>query len=134
MNVIDPIADLLTRIRNAQSARHEVVTIPASKMKIAIVHLLKEEGFVKAFKCVRDGKQGLIKVALKYQDESFENGVIKAIDRESSPGRRVYVKADSIPYVRNGFGIGILSTPQGVMTCREARKRNVGGEYLCSVY
>lgn len=134
MNVVDPIADLLTRIRNAQGARHEVVSIPASKMKIAIVHLLKEEGFVKAYKCIRDGRQGIIKVALKYREENFEHGTINELRRHSRPGRRLYVKANEIPYVRNGFGISILSTPGGVMTCREARKQNIGGEYLCSVY
>ncbi|MBP6218350.1 MAG: 30S ribosomal protein S8 [Oligoflexales bacterium] len=134
MNVTDPIADLLTRIRNAQKANHEVLSIPASKMKISIVHLLKEEGFVKAYKCIRDGKQGIIKVALKYEDESLQKPCIRGLKRYSSPGRRLYVKADGIPYVKNGFGIAILSTSQGIMTCRDARKNNIGGEYLCSVF
>ncbi len=134
MNVTDPIADLLTRIRNAQQARKEVISVPASKVKIAITHLLKEEGFLRAYKCVRDGKQGIIKIGLKYRDERIEEGVIRFLDRKSKPGKRVYVKAERIPFIKNGFGIAILSTSEGVMTCREARKRRVGGEWLCSVY
>ncbi len=134
MNVVDPIADLLTRIRNGQKARKEVVGVPASKIKIAIVHLLKEEGFVRAYKCVRDGKQGMIKVALKYRGERIEDGVVRNIERASRPGKRVYVRAEKIPFIKSGFGIAILSTSQGVMTCREARKKGIGGELLCSVY
>ncbi|MDD9951640.1 MAG: 30S ribosomal protein S8 [Zetaproteobacteria bacterium] len=134
MNITDPIADLLTRIRNGQSAGKDVIVVPASKMKIAITHLLKDEGFVRAYKCIRDGRQGLIKIALKYSDEIGGKGVISSIKRSSSPSRRYYVGAEEIPFVKNGFGIGILSTSQGVMTCREARKRKIGGEYLLSVY
>jgi small subunit ribosomal protein S8 len=133
VNVTDPISDLLTRIRNAQKAGHEVVEIPASKMKIAITHLLAQEGFIRAYKCIRDKKQGMIKVALKYREETQEP-VICSLKRESIPSRRLYVGAGKIPYVKNGYGIGILSTSQGVMTCRDARKKNVGGEYLCSIY
>ncbi|MEZ4740931.1 MAG: 30S ribosomal protein S8 [Bdellovibrionota bacterium] len=133
MNVNDPIADLLTRIRNGQKARMEVITAPASKIKIAITHLLQQEGYIRAYKCIRDRKQGIIKIALKYSDEQG-HGVIRNIKRESRGGRRRYVGCDKIPYVKNGFGIGILSTSQGVMTCKEARKRKIGGEYLCSVY
>ena len=134
MNITDPIADLLTRIRNGQRAGKEIIVVPASKMKIAITHLLKEEGFVRAYKCIRDGRQGLIKIALKYSDELGGRGVITSIRRSSLPSRRYYVGSQEIPYVKNGFGIGILSTSQGVMTCREARKRKIGGEYLLSVY
>jgi len=134
MITTDPVADLLTRIRNGQKAGHDVVTIPASKMKIAIVHLLKQEGFIRAYKCVRDNKQGLIKVAIKYREGAVRKGVIESLKRESKPGRRYYVGAGKIPYVKNGFGIGILSTSKGIITCREARKQNVGGEYLCSIY
>lgn len=134
MNVVDPIGDLLTRIRNAQKAGHEVLNIPASKMKIAIVHLLKEEGFIRAYKCIRDQKQGVIKVALKYLNESNTEGVIKGITRISKPGRRVYVESENIPYVKNGYGVVILSTSRGIMCCREARKLHIGGEHLCSVY
>lgn len=133
MNTTDPIADLLTRIRNAQLARHSVVSIPASKVKVAIVHLLKKEGFLKAYKCIRDNKQGVIKVAFKTAESGSRN-VITALKRESKPGRRVYVRSEKLPQVKNGFGIAVLSTSQGIMTCKEARKRNVGGEYLCSVY
>ena len=133
MNVVDPIADLLTRIRNAQKAGHEVVSVPASKMKIAIVHLFHQEGYVRAYKCVRDTKQGLIKIALKY-DEAGLSGSIAGVRRWSRPARRYYVGVDKIPYVKNGFGIGILSTSKGVMTCRQARAAGLGGEYLCSIY
>ena len=133
MNVTDPIADLLTRIRNAQLMRKEVCAVPASNMKIAITHLLREEGFVRAYKCIRDGHQGIIKIALKYVD-SGKKGVIRELKRASKPSLRRYVAADSIPFVRNGYGIGMLSTSEGVMTCREARKRKIGGEYLLTVY
>ena len=134
MNITDPIADLLTRIRNGQKAGFDVVVVPASKMKIALTHLLKQEGFVRAYKCVRDGKQGVIKIALKYREGAVSKGVIECLKRESKPGCRKYVNSSSIPYVKNGFGIGVLSTSQGIMTCREARKRKIGGEYLCSIY
>ena len=134
MNVTDPIADLLTRLRNGQKAGHAVVCIPASKLKIAIVHILKKEGFIKAFKCVRDSKQGLIKVALKYKDAHNRVGVFQALQRISKPGRRSYVRASAVPYVKNGFGLAILSTSSGVITCRDARERGLGGELLCSVY
>jgi small subunit ribosomal protein S8 len=106
--------------------------MPASKMKIAITHILREEGFVKNYKCIRDNKQGILKVALAY-DES-RKGVIKEIKRVSRPSRRLYVGADKLPYVKNGFGIAILSTSKGILTDREARKVHVGGEYLCSVF
>lgn len=132
MNVTDPIADLLTRIRNAQHAGLEVVNVPASKMKIGVTHLLKEEGFLRAYKCVRDDKQGILKIALKYNDEG--EGAIKGIVRESKPSLRRYVTSETIPYVRNGFGIAILSTSKGLMTDRQARKDRVGGELVCTVY
>ena len=101
MQITDPIADLLTRIRNAQRAGLEVVNVPASKMKIGITHLLKEEGYIRAYKCVRDDKQGILKIALKYTDDG--EGVIQGVDRKSRPGRRHYVTADRIPFVKNGF-------------------------------
>lgn len=132
MQITDPIADLLTRIRNAQHAGHEVVTVPASKVKIGITHLLKEEGYIRAYKCVRDSRQGVIKIALKYGDDG--KGAITSVDRVSSPSMRVYVDSDRIPYIKNGFGVGILSTSKGLMTDREARKQHVGGEYVCRVY
>ena len=102
MNVTDPIADLLTRIRNGQHARMEVVTAPASKMKIAITHLLQQEGYIRAYKCIRDRKQGVIKIALRYKDDG--DGTIRSIKRESKCGRRYYVSTESIPFVKNGFG------------------------------
>lgn len=128
----DPIADMLTRIRNAQKAGHETVNIPASKIKISIAHILKTEGLIEGFRCVRDHKQGLIKLALKYDVDG--NGAISEIRRFSSPSRRHYVASDKIPFVKNGFGIGVLSTSKGVMTDRDARKMKVGGEYICSVF
>lgn len=132
MNVTDPIADLLTRIRNAQHAGLEVVSVPASKMKIGITHLLKEEGYIRAYKCIRDDKQGLLKIALKYDE--LGKGVIQGLNRVSKPGRRMYVGADRVPYVKNGFGFGILSTSRGLMTDRQARASHVGGEMVCTVF
>ena len=132
MNITDPIADLLTRIRNGQQAKLEVVSVPASKMKIGIVHLLKEEGYLRAYKCIRDNKQGVIKVALKYDDEG--KAVINTLDRISKPSLRRYVATDAIPFVKNGFGIAILSTSKGLMTDRQARVENLGGELICTVY
>ena len=128
----DPIADFLTRIRNGQRACNEVVSMPASRIKIAIAHILRQEGFVKNYRCIRDGKQGLLKVTLKYRDPL--NGVIREIKRLSRPGCRRYVGSENIPLVKNGFGIVVLSTSQGIMTDREARRRGTGGELLCSVY
>lgn len=132
MRPVDPIADLLTRIRNAQLARHEVVSVPASMIKIAVTHILRDEGFIKNYKCIRDRKQGIIKIALKYNEEG--KGVIRGINRLSTPGRRLYVGVDKIPYVKNGLGCAILSTPKGVMVDRDARKNSLGGELICSVF
>lgn len=132
MQCTDPIADLLTRIRNAQQARHDVVAVPASKMKIGLAHILREEGFIKAYKCIRDNRQGILKIAVKYDQQG--HGVIREIQRVSKPSRRVYKKGTDIPKVRNGFGVGIYSTSSGLMTDKDARKSKVGGEYICSVY
>ncbi len=128
----DPIADFLTRLRNGQRACNEMVNVPASRIKIAIAHLLKQEGFIKNYRCIRDNKQGWLKVTLKYRDPL--HGVIREIKRLSSPGCRRYVGSKDIPLVKNGFGIVVLSTSQGIMTDREARRRGTGGELLCSVY
>ena len=117
----DPIADLLTRIRNGQRACNAVVNVPASHLKIAIVHILKQEGFIKNYRCIRDGKQGLLKIALKYRDPL--HGVIREIKRLSRPGCRCYVGSKDIPLIKNGFGVVVLSTSQGIMTDREARRR-----------
>lgn len=132
MNITDPIADLLTRIRNGQKAKLEVVSVPASKMKIGIVHLLKEEGYIRAYKCIRDNKQGIIKVALKYDDNG--KAVITTLKRVSRPSLRRYVTKSTIPFVKNGFGSAILSTSKGLMTDRQAREASLGGELICTVY
>ncbi|NIQ38436.1 MAG: 30S ribosomal protein S8 [Proteobacteria bacterium] len=131
MSLSDPIADMLTRIRNASHAKHEKVDIPASKSKNDIARLLKEDGYVKNFKVIDDKKQGVLRIYLKYDEE--DRGIIN-LKRVSKPGRRVYVDSLHIPKVLNGLGISILSTSKGVLTDREARKANVGGEVLCYVW
>ncbi|MDK2921242.1 MAG: small subunit ribosomal protein [Desulfonauticus sp.] len=127
MQLTDPIADLLTRIRNAHLARHKEVSIPRSRLKEEILRILKEEGFIKDY--IAEDRE--LKVFLKYY-----NGqpVIKGLQKISKPSRRVYVKAKEIPIVRNGLGIAILSTPKGIMEGRQARKENVGGELICEVW
>jgi small subunit ribosomal protein S8 len=132
MAVTDPIADMLTRIRNGQMAKKDVVQIPASKIKIGIAHVLKNEGFIRGYKCIRDNKQGILKVALNYN--ATGDGVIRKIQRMSSPGLRVYKRSDDLPYVKNGYGSGVYSTSRGLMTDHECRKSKVGGEYLLSVF
>ncbi len=132
MAVTDPIADFLNRIRNGQKARFDKVDIPASRMKTSIARILKEEGYIKNFKLIRDEKQGILRVQLKY-DESRQ-GCIAGVKRISKPGCRVYVGHDEIPQMMNGMGIAILSTSQGLMTDRQARKGLIGGELLCSVW
>jgi small subunit ribosomal protein S8 len=129
----DPIADLLTRIRNANRANHDQVEIPASKLKLEIVKILAEEKFINSFQTIEDGKQGIIRVFLKYQGPRREK-VVTNLRRVSRPGLRVYKGAHDIPLVRGGMGITIVSTPQGVMTGRNARRKNVGGEVLCEVW
>ncbi len=128
----DPIADMLTRIRNASKAKHEKVDIPSSKLKVEIAKILKDEGFVKNVKLVKDRRQGVIRVYLKYTDE--ESPVIQGMKRVSRPGCRVYAGNDSIPKVMGGLGIAILSTPKGIQTGKQAKKDNVGGEVLCQVW
>ena len=132
MAVTDPIADLLTRIRNGQKARFDKVDIPASKMKTSIARILKEEGYIKNFKLIRDEKQGVLRVHLKYA--SAREATIVGLKRISKPGCRVYVGHDSIPRVLNGLGIVILSTSKGIMTDRQAKSAGIGGELLCSVW
>jgi small subunit ribosomal protein S8 len=132
MAVSDPIADFLVRIKNAQKARFERVDIPASRMKASIARILKEEGYIKNFKFLRDDKQGMLRIQLKY-GEQRETG-IAAIKRISKPSRRVYVGYGDMPRVMNGLGIAIVSTSQGLMTDREARKQRIGGELLCSIW
>lgn len=129
----DPIADLLTRIRNAQLAGHPSLIVPRSKLKLAIVSILKSEGFVEGYIDEPDhGPQGRIKVFLKY-DEAM-NGIIRGLKRISSPGRRFYVGKAEVPRVRNGLGIAILTTPRGVLSDTQARVAGVGGEVLCHVW
>ena len=128
----DPIADLLTRIRNAMHARHGSVVIPRSNIKLEIVKILKSEGFIEGYVEADSGHQGAIKVFPKY-DANF-NGVIRGLERVSKPSRRVYVSRNDIPQVRNGLGVAILTTPGGVLTDRQARDKGVGGEVLCYVW
>lgn len=131
MQITDPIADMLTRIRNANSAKHATVDIPASKMKKAIAEILLEEGYIKNYQLIEDGAQGIIKVTLKYNGTEK---VITGLRRVSKPGLRVYAGADEIPYVLKGLGIAIVSTSKGIMTDKNARAAHVGGEVLAFVW
>ena len=128
----DPIADLFTRIRNASRAEHEKVDIPASKLKVKITELLKEEGFIKNYRLIEDEKQGILRVYLKYG--AGNEKMISGLVRVSRPGRRVYVSKDKIPSILGGMGVAILSTPGGVMTDRESLKHQMGGEVLAYVW
>ena len=132
MQITDTIADLLTRIRNASSAKHETVEIPSSNMKKAIVQILLDEGFIKNFTVADDGKQGIIKVTLKYGEGKVS--AINGLERISKPGLRIYRNAEEMPRVMKGLGIAIVSTSKGIMTDREARKQNVGGEVLAFIW
>jgi small subunit ribosomal protein S8 len=131
--VTDPIADFLTRIRNAQMARHRIVEIPASNLKKRMTEILYEKGYILKYKFEDDNKQGVIKIALKYDAVSKEPA-IRALERVSRPGLRQYAKPSEIRRVQNGLGIAIVSTSKGVMTDKEARTGNVGGEVLCYIY
>ena len=130
--VTDPIADMLTRIRNSSMAEHEKTDIPASKLKVRIAELLKEEGFIKNFRLIEDRKQGILRIYLKYGPG--QERVITGLRRGSKPGRRQYVEADKIPSVLGGIGVALISTPRGVLTDRESRRLRVGGEVLCYVW
>jgi small subunit ribosomal protein S8 len=132
MSFTDPIGDMLTRIRNASSARHEKVLIPASRLKLRIAEVLKEEGFIKDYVRHEEGPQGAITILLKYASDRAP--AITDIKRVSKPGLRRYVPTESIPRVLNGMGIAILSTSKGVLVDREARKQKVGGELICTVW
>ncbi len=131
MQISDVIADMLTRIRNANSARHETVDIPASNMKKAIADILLEEGYIKGYQVVEDGKQGIIKITLKYIGKKQ---VIQGLRRVSKPGLRIYSGCEDMPKVMNGLGIAIVSTNKGIMTDKKARKENVGGEILAFIW
>ncbi len=132
MQITDSIADMLTRIRNASSAKHDTVQIPASNIKKAIAQILVDEGYVKSFKVIEDGKQGVIEIALKYGPNKSQ--VITGLRRVSKPGLRIYSDCENMPRVQNGLGIVILSTSKGIMTDKDARKANVGGEVLAYVW
>ncbi len=131
MQITDPIADMLTRIRNANNARHETVDVPASKLKLAIAKILMEEGYIKSYQFIEDGNQGVIKITLKYLGKEK---VITGLRRVSKPGLRMYAGADDLPKVLRGLGIAIISTSKGVMTDKNARKEHVGGEVLAFVW
>jgi small subunit ribosomal protein S8 len=133
MGMTDPLGDLLTRLRNANKAKHEKVDIPSSNLKAQVARILKEEGFVKNYKLIKDGKQGTLRIYLKYEGETKKQ-VIAGLRLVSKPGRRQYVKKMEIPLVLRGLGISIISTSKGLLTDRDARKMNVGGELLCSVW
>jgi small subunit ribosomal protein S8 len=132
MHITDPIADMLTRIRNANSAKHETVDIPASNMKKAIAQILLDEGYIASYKIIEDEKQGVIRVTLKYGENKTQ--VITGLRRVSKPGLRIYSNVEEMPKVMKGLGIAIVSTSKGIMTDREARKLNVGGEVLAFVW
>ena len=132
MSMTDPIADMLTRIRNAQRASHELVNIPSSKLKINVAKVLKSEGYIKNFRIISDGQHRFIRIFLKYDKDGV--AIIEGIKRVSKPGCRVYAGSDEVPKVLNGYGINILSTSKGLMTDNEAKKVGVGGEILCAVW
>ncbi len=132
MSMTDPIADYLTRIRNAQQAEHKYVDIPASNIKRKISRLLLEQGFIKKYIVIDDGKQGLVRIWLKYDKDN--NPAISKLIRVSTPGRRKYVDVENLPRVMNNIGIAIMTTPRGVITANEAKRQNVGGEVLCYVW
>ena len=131
MPVTDTVSDLLTRIRNAGQAKHKTTEVPASKLKLAISKILKEQGYVRDFEFQEDGVQGKIVITLKYHKRE---PAIKVMKKVSKPGRRIYSPADKLPRVKNGLGIAIISTSKGVMTDKQARVENVGGEVLCTIW
>ena len=133
MQITDTIADMLTRIRNANSAKHDSVDIPASNMKKAIAQILVDEGYVKEYKVIEDGKQGIIRITLKYQGAS-RTPVLQGLRRVSKPGLRIYTSCEDMPRVMKGIGTAIVSTSKGVMTDKAARKENVGGEVLAFIW
>ena len=132
MQITDPIADMLTRIRNAGTAKHETVDVPASKMKVAIAQILLDEGYIKSFQLIDDGTQRIIRITLKYL--ANKERAIQGLKRVSKPGLRIYAGADELPQVLKGLGIAIISTSKGIMTDKQARKLHVGGEVLAFVW
>ena len=132
MHITDPIADMLTRIRNANSAKHETVEVPASNMKKEISQILVDEGYIKSYEVIEDGKQGMIKITLKYGDKKAK--VLQGLQRVSKPGLRVYASCEELPKVMRGLGVAIISTSKGIMTDKAARKANIGGEVLAFIW
>ena len=132
MQITDPIADMLTRIRNANTAKHETVSVPSSKIKVAIAKILLDEGYISAYDVIEDGMQGVINITLKYGANKTK--VISGLKRVSKPGLRVYASKEELPRVLRGLGIAIISTSKGIMTDKEARKNNVGGEVLAFIW
>jgi small subunit ribosomal protein S8 len=132
MAITDPIADMLTRVRNAGKAKFNSVDIPGSKIKVEMARVMKDEGYIRNYKFIKDGKQGILRIYLKYADNQAH--VIQKLARVSKPSRRVYVGADEIKNVYNGMGIAILSTSKGILTDKQARKAKVGGEVICNIF
>jgi small subunit ribosomal protein S8 len=132
MSMTDPIADMLTRIRNANMAKLQKVDIPSSNLKVSIANVLRTEGFIKNYKVISDDKQGILRIYMKYIDE--KESIFNEIKRVSKPGGRVYVKCGDVPKVKNGIGIAILSTSKGIVTDKSAREFGVGGELICTVW
>ena len=132
MNTTDPIADMLTRIRNANTSKHATVDVPSSNIKKAIAQILADEGYIKSFEEIKDEKQGIIRITLKYDEKGKK--VISGLKRISKPGLRIYVNKDELPEVLNGLGIALISTSKGIKTEREARKEGLGGEVLAYIW
>ncbi|MEG0250811.1 MAG: 30S ribosomal protein S8 [Peptostreptococcus sp.] len=132
MTMTDPIADMLTRIRNANSVKHDTVDVPASSIKKELARILLEEGFVRGYDVIEDGKQGIIRIQLKYGQEGER--VISGLKRISKPGMRIYANSEELPKVLNGLGIAVISTSHGILTDKQARQKNVGGEVICYVW
>lgn len=132
MQITDPIADLLTRIRNANTSKHESVDVPASNVKKAIVEILNDEGYIKSYQLIEDGKQGVIRISLKYGPKNEK--VISGLKRVSKPGLRIHAGADELPRVLKGLGIAVISTSKGIMTDKQAREEHIGGEVLAFIW
>lgn len=132
MTMTDPIADMLTRVRNANSVKHDTVDVPASSIKKELARILLEEGFVRGYDVIEDGKQGIIRIQLKYGQEGER--VLSGLKRISKPGMRIYANSEELPKVLNGLGIAVISTSHGILTDKQARQKNVGGEVICYVW
>lgn len=132
MAITDPIADMLTRVRNAGKAKFNSVDIPGSKIKVEMARVMKDEGYIRNYKFIKDGKQGILRIYLKYEDNQAH--VIQKLTRVSKPSRRVYVSADKVKSYYNGLGTSILSTSRGILTDKQARKEKVGGEVICNIF